>query len=167
MLLLPIYAVIVWYATYRLRRRLLGLVLPILAGGAVLLLLRLIVRMQHSLGATSAGDSLSISLMLYAEAIVVTAVGLFIAVLPRTPAYPHCPYCFYNLTGLDDRDSPDFVCPECGTPAHGYARRRSAAPQPPGDPRQKDHAGGDRQQTPVQPGSLLLRQRPNDRDGRG
>lgn len=151
MLLLPIYAVIVWYATYRFRRRLLGLALPIIAGVAVLALLRLIVRMQHTLGASSAGDSLTISLMMYAEAIVVTAVGLFIAVLPRTPAYPHCPYCFYNLTGLEGRDSPEFVCPECGTPAHGYERRRSPAPQPPRNPGQQDHAGGDRQQTPVQP----------------
>lgn len=145
MLLLPIYAVIVWYATFRMRRRALGVALPIIAAAAVVLLHRVILTVMHGFGMNVATDGATITLILYGEAIAVAAVGLFIAALPRAPTFPHCPYCFYDLTGLDSTSGAEFTCPECGMPSHGYAKRSSAAPQPPGEPGEQHKPGPDRQ----------------------
>ena len=143
MLLLPIYAVIVWYATFRLRRRALGIALPIIAAAAVVVLLRVILTLMRTFGLTAATDAATITMILYGEAIAVAAVGLFIAALPRAPTFPHCPYCFYDLSGLDTASSPEFTCPECGMPAHGFAKRPSAAPKPPRQPGEQHKTGPD------------------------
>ncbi|MGH7132386.1 MAG: hypothetical protein ACREJO_10625 [Phycisphaerales bacterium] len=144
-LLLPIYAVIVWYATFRMRRRVIGVALPIIAAAAVVLLLRVILTAMRGFGLSPNTDGATITLILYGEAIAVAAVGLFIAALPRTPSFPHCPYCFYDLSGLDTTSGADFTCPECGMPSHGFAKRSSAPPESPGQSGEQHKPGADSQ----------------------
>jgi hypothetical protein len=148
-ILFPIVAVIVWVFTYRYRRRVMGFVIPIVAALGVMA----IVPILRYLDARSGGSlsPLPLTVLLLAEAGAILSVGLFIACAPRRQLAGHCAYCHYDLTGLQGELDPGFVCPECGTPASGYARPRSPAPQTPRHARQQDQRGHDEHQAPAKP----------------
>lgn len=115
MILFAIYAVIVWYLALRFRRRWQAFAIVPVASVSVYLLVPL---MRH----VNVAD-IGLYILLGAEAVVILIVGLFIAVLPRPPAHPHCHYCKYDMRGLHGL-SPEQRCPECGMPTDGYASVR-------------------------------------------
>jgi hypothetical protein len=105
LIIFAVYAVVVWFLAMRWRRQFRGFVVSI--AGALLAMLitwglrRIISEMAY----------IQLSLLLFAEAAIVGGMGVFIALLPRAPAHPHCPWCWYNTSGL----GPDVkACPECG-----------------------------------------------------
>ena len=124
MILFAVYAVVVWWMAMRHRRTLAGFAIAALCALPVLLA----ARYAPVLGVIGSGSAAprtpgrgmeGLQILLFAEAVVVAGVALFIACLPRPPSGRHCGYCWYDLSGLDtDTD----VCPECGTPRAGYAR---------------------------------------------
>jgi hypothetical protein len=107
--------VVIWFLALRFRRRWQAFAIVPAASLAIYLL----VPVLRQISAADVG----IYLLLGAEAAVVLVVGLFIAVLPRPPAHPHCHYCQYDMRGLHGHRS-DQLCPECGMPADGYASVR-------------------------------------------
>ncbi len=133
MILFAIYAVVVWWMAMRHRRTLPGFVIAATCAVPVLLAARFVPALSSlgfSAGAAppTPGRGLEgVQILLFAEGIVVSGVALFIACLPRPPRGRHCGYCWYDLSGLDGEID---VCPECGTPRHGYARgKRREEPQ--------------------------------------
>lgn len=118
MILFAVYAVVVWFLAMRWRRTLLGFVVPLAAvAGAVLMtwLLRLwLIEVAY----------LQLSLLMWAEAIIVGGIGLFIACLPRRPPGRYCPWCWYDTGGLGAEIK---TCPECGGVIVAEHRRRPTA----------------------------------------
>lgn len=115
MILFAVYAVIIWYLALRFRRRWQAFAIVPIASISVYVLVPL---MRH----VNVAD-IGLYILLGAEAVVILIVGLFIAILPRPPAHPHCHYCKYDMRGLQGR-GPDQRCPECGMPSDGYASVR-------------------------------------------
>jgi DNA-directed RNA polymerase subunit RPC12/RpoP len=106
LILAAIYPVLVWFLVYRLRRRWSGFALAILAGTLVWVL-------APTLGRLIPRGSELIGALIYAEAVLVTLIGLWIATLRRPPAVDHyCSHCHYDLDGLIL--GPGARCPECG-----------------------------------------------------
>lgn len=134
MILFAVYALVIWYLTMRLRRRVAGFVIAVVGGLAAYYLGRWLPGMLPSWLIDREGY-MGISWLFYAEAGVVTGIGVFIACLPRPLDYPHCPYCRYDLRGLEGEAT---LCPECGQGMKGHegltprlTRSRSPAPPPP------------------------------------
>lgn len=130
MILFAAYAVVIWYFAMRWRRRALGFAVAIVGGLPVFLAARH-VPMLASLGGsalrTPGRGMEALQVLLWGEAAAVMGVALFIACLPRPPRTRHCSYCWYDLSGLDAETD---VCPECGTPRHGYHTRPAPTPPP-------------------------------------
>ena len=129
-----LYAVLVWYAAARWRRQW-GSYLAIAAGLAGLVL---VAYLHYRLSVWTHGRIYLpiLRVLLYPYTLLVVAVGLFIAALPRRPlAWDHCPGCLYDLRGLD---APVEVCPECGMNEELArfieGRRFRGFPAPPGEP---------------------------------
>ncbi len=118
MILAAIYPLLVWTLVYRLRRTWPGFALALVGGVTVLLLVPLLRMLMP--GAIEA-----FTILLYAEAVLVALIGVWIATLRRPPSvHTYCVACHYDLSGIDVR-SPGAVCPECGDRLSG-----SWAPQP-------------------------------------
>ncbi len=123
MFLFAAYAVVVWWLVMRKRRTPAGFVLAALSGVPVAVAARFVPHMA-TIGfapavATPGRGLEGLQILLWAEAGVVAAVAMFIVCLPRPPKGRHCPYCWYDLTGLERETD---TCPECGTPRRGYGR---------------------------------------------
>lgn len=154
MIIFAIYAMLVWYLVLRWRRRVLGFVVALGSGLAALAIGRYVPDMF-----ASADGAFGMKWLIYAEAVLVGGMGLFIACLPRKPEYAHCPYCRYDLRGLDEGTAR---CPECGQPVLGregltpipsverVRRRASAAAEQDDRPQQQDPQRKPADQPPAQ-----------------
>lgn len=117
------YAMLVWYLAARYRRTTLAFGCA-LAGTALLLVF------AYGHWVVGQGNPAlfiqGMQILLYPYTVVVGAVALFIASLPRRFPPGACPRCGYDLAGLSH---PVANCPECGRPSHAkkIAYRRSGA----------------------------------------
>jgi hypothetical protein len=105
-----VYAVAVWYAAARWRRRWESFAW-IAAGFAGLVF---VAYAHWRLNIWTHGNIYLpvLRVLLYPYTALVVGIGLFIAVLPRRVIpWAHCPGCLYDLRGLD---APVESCPECG-----------------------------------------------------
>jgi hypothetical protein len=105
-----IYAVAVWYAAARWRRRWESFAW-ITAGFAGLVL---VAYFHWRLNIWTHGNIYLpvLRVLLFPYTALVVGIGLFIALLPRRIIpWAHCPGCLYDLRGLD---APVESCPECG-----------------------------------------------------
>lgn len=109
MLLLPAYAVILWYAIAKHRRTRRGFV--IVAGGFLFLVLFAYVHWLLSKWTHGAVFLPTLQAILYPYTMLVGVVGLYICCVRRRHIIGHCTACHYDLTGLD---GVDVTCPECG-----------------------------------------------------
>ena len=133
MFLFAIYAVLVWYAAARWRRR-----WQSFAWVAAGLLGLVVVAWLHLELNRWSGGRLRVQVfqsLLYPFTLFVGAIGLYIACLPRAVRSAlHCRACEYELSGLDE---PVEMCPECGTPhvaGSPLTRVRRARSAPPAEP---------------------------------
>jgi len=115
-----IYAVAVWFAAARWRRRWASFA-SVGAGGLGLVL---VAWFHWQLNIWTGGRIYIqvLQVLLYPYTVMVVVMGLYIACLPRAvPLVKHqCPECAYDLHGLEE---VDLRCPECGT-AQAYAVER-------------------------------------------
>jgi hypothetical protein len=110
-LLLAIYAMLVWALCFRFRRRLAGFVAWVAGVVAAATIAVLDRKVRVWLGDPDDAFS-SMQMVLWAEVAIVSVMGLFIWAMPRRPApeFP-CKRCGYDLAGLET-SAP--TCPECG-----------------------------------------------------
>ncbi len=120
MVLLPLYALFVWFLCLRFRRRWIGFVCAIAGAASVLLVIPVAGRVLRFLGSNE--EPRVFALLIYGEALIVLLVGLYVAMLPRRDRRNRCPYCDYDLSGHSAEQPP--VCPECGVPFDGYLSKR-------------------------------------------
>lgn len=107
MILLAVYAVVVWYLAMRWRRRWYGFALVILAALAFYQLAPLL--------RTISPEWQGMNILITGETILILVAGLFICLLPRPPSsQAHCRYCWYDLGGLEPSGPEGIICPECG-----------------------------------------------------
>lgn len=113
-MLLPLYAVLVWFMCYRLRRTWMGW---FALTAAVLIVLSGIViypQLQRWFTGTSTSWS-SFQFVMWGEAIMVAIVGIFVLLLPREIAQFPCRRCRYELESLlAEHPEHNPQCPECG-----------------------------------------------------
>lgn len=115
------YALVVWYVTCRWRRQVRGFAV-LLAGITGLLLVSW---GHYELGQWSMlrdpdGQGIYLPVLqsiMYPYTVLVTVVGLFLAVLPVRHPPEHCPMCGYDLAGVTHHAE---VCPECGERLDGH-----------------------------------------------
>lgn len=109
-MILPLYALLVWFHCFKRRRRLMGWVALSLGvlGMATISMLERTIR-EWSGG--EPGPFNSFQFILYGETFIVTIGGIFILLLPRRDAEVPCRKCGYELSGLEDHNPR---CPECG-----------------------------------------------------
>jgi len=116
LLFFPIYAVFVWWGALRFRRDLAGVVwVLILGAGVPLALIWAHAAVERMVG--SDWIRIEFQLILYAYAVALSVVGLFIVAMPKRPAkdidvHRPCTGCGYELASLDRY--AEIVCPECG-----------------------------------------------------
>jgi len=132
----PLYAVLVWYAAARWRRRWESFAWV----GAGVAGLVLIAYLHLCLNEWTHGRIFLrvLQTLLYPYTGLVGVVGVYIACLPRRVAVYCCHECHYDLSGLIGETA---VCPECGTTCRPEVRPRpipgpGAAPSPKGAPLQ-------------------------------
>ena len=119
-----VYAVLVWYLAARWRRQWLGLLVAIGGVAGVAFVAFLHWRLSEW---TNRGIYIEVlQVLLYPYGVVVGAVALFIAALPRSPRMARCAYCGYDLHGLSAVGPSGLICPECGRRVRG-----SGVPIPP------------------------------------
>lgn len=131
-----VYALAVWYAAFRWRRRWESFA----SVGAGLIGLMVVAWLHSLLGAWSDGriQVAVFQSMLYPYAGLVVLVGLYLARLPQLlrPAV-RCLNCDYDMRGLEDE--PEVLCPECGRrlnpPRHAAIRISPGEPSRPRRPR--------------------------------
>lgn len=118
------YAMLVWYAAAKWRRRWESFAWV----GAGLAGLVLVAWLHYCLNDWTHGRIYLrvLQIFLYPYTALVGAVGVYIACLPRRPAESRCFTCDYDMTGLD---RADVVCPECGV-AHRPAGGGGFSPGP-------------------------------------
>jgi DNA-directed RNA polymerase subunit RPC12/RpoP len=108
-----IFPIFIWFLCYRFRRSAIGITIPFAAGALVMILSPLL----KAFLLRSAEPLLP---LIYAEAVLITGVGLWLATMPRKKDRDRsCRHCEYDLTGLDI-NVEGARCPECGgdiTPA--------------------------------------------------
>jgi hypothetical protein len=105
-----VYAVAVWYAAARWRRRWEAFAWILAGFGGLALVAYFHWRLNIWTHGTIYLPVLRV--LLYPYTALVVGVGLFIAMLPRRVIpWAHCPGCLYDLRGLD---APVESCPECG-----------------------------------------------------
>lgn len=122
MIILPLYALYIWYLAFRWRRTWRGYAVGAAGGLAVLLLA--IVGDKYFGGVSDKVDRFDLmKVIFWAEGAAVFFVGTIIASAPRSDGRVRCLYCRYDLSGHAHEQIP--VCPECGMPADGFASMRS------------------------------------------
>ncbi len=136
MFLFVAYALLVWFAALRWRRRLAGLA-AIVASMFVLHLVNLV----HGDVARAFGYDANIFRgLMYPYMGLVAAIGLYLFSFPRElpRGRVHCRACWFDLSDHEEL-TPDTPCPECGTTqteakslkGRRTARRRLAHSRPP------------------------------------
>ena len=98
MVFFPVYAVLVWYFALKWRRRWPSLAAVVLGLAGIV-----VIWMFHSwLNAQTDGriNVWCLRMLLAPYGALVTFVGLYLAVLPRSPIPDHCRLCEYDLRGL-------------------------------------------------------------------
>lgn len=114
MMLLPLYALAVWFICFRLRRKWMGW-FALFAGVSIVLSM---VYAYPYLQRWFTGESTrwsSFQFVMWAEAIMVSAVGVFILCLPREVVQVPCRKCRYELESLAaEHHQGNPRCPECG-----------------------------------------------------
>ncbi len=115
MMLLPLYALLVWYHCFRQRRRLMGWVALALG----ILGMATLSKIEFTVRAWAGGEPgfNSFQFILMGETFIVTMGGLFIVLLPRRDAETPCRKCGYDLVGLEEKNPR---CPECGLNAAAH-----------------------------------------------
>ncbi|MBL0870918.1 MAG: hypothetical protein IBJ18_10120 [Phycisphaerales bacterium] len=122
MIILPLYALYIWFLAFRWRRTWRGYAVSAAGGLAVLLLA--IIGDKYFGGVSDKVDRLDLlKVIFWAEGAAVFFVGTIIASAPRSDGRVRCLYCRYDLSGHAHEQIP--VCPECGMPADGFASMRS------------------------------------------
>ncbi len=122
MIILPLYALYIWYLAFRWRRTWRGYAVGAAGGLAVLILA--IVGDKYFGGVSDKVDRFDLmKVIFWAEGAAVFFVGTLIASAPRGDGRVRCLYCRYDLSGHAHEEIP--VCPECGMPADGFASMRS------------------------------------------
>ncbi len=123
-----VYAMLVWYAAAKWRRQ-----WPAFAWvGVGLIGLLGVAYLHYRLNVWTHGkiNLPVLRSLLYPYAILVVAVGIYIACLPRAiPGEIRCTKCRYDLAGL----KLPVICPECGT-GNRPTRGRPAKPTRGGEP---------------------------------
>lgn len=109
MILLAVYAVLVWYLALRFRRRWQGFVAVAVGVLAIWMVVGVIRAGDDRFGGPSSTHQ--ILTLLWAEMFIVAAIGVYLACLPKPRGEMDCRGCGYNLSGLEPRD---LSCPECG-----------------------------------------------------
>lgn len=109
MILFVVYAVFIWYVSFRYRRSLagIGVFFAGLAGIA------LVGGFHYQLNEWTGGKIYLpvLQILLYPYAGLVAFISAYLWIMPRRPAENHCVSCGYSLRGLE-LDQP--TCPECG-----------------------------------------------------
>ncbi len=109
MILLPIYAVLVYVLVARYRRRPLGYAIALVGSAVPLAALDAI---QRFVPPSEDVSQFGLRLIIYGDTAFLLVTTLFVASLPRrAPIGMVCPRCHYNLTGLAPAG---LTCPECG-----------------------------------------------------
>lgn len=107
MIIAAIYPVLLWFLVFRFRRTWPGVAIFVIGT----LLVWPVARGAQSVSGSIIGGVLAN--MVYGEMALIGLVAAWLLTMRRPPAYPVCPYCRYNLTGLPT-GIPGSVCPECG-----------------------------------------------------
>lgn len=133
MIAFVVYAVLIWYAAARWRRR--WEAFAWVGGGIAGLVLVALFHLQLSRWTDGRIYLQVMQWMLYPYTGLVGLIGLFLACLPRHLPEAHCPHCEYDLRGLTLRD---LLCPECGSPyrppvTRGRRAKAHPAPASPGE----------------------------------
>lgn len=110
MLAFPFFAVMIWFLAAHFRRRWQSF-FAVAVGTALLCLIEFLLwRAQFKYERWIVPQQ--VIWLLIPFTVLVLAIGLFIACLPKAPPTDHhCPKCFYDLAGLDPLN---LSCPECG-----------------------------------------------------
>lgn len=129
MLLFVFYAALVWYASFRGRRRVIGF-----AALAIGIFVLLVFNELHQVVAEAYDFDeylVVFRVLLYPYIGIVALVGLFLVTLPidLPRGELHCRACRYDLSDLKDEMALGLPCPECGMSAEDAAtitsRRRA------------------------------------------
>lgn len=123
MIFFAVYAVIIWYAAARFRRR--WEAFAWVAAGAIGLILVALFHWRLSVWTGGRIYLRVLQALLYPYTVLVVVGGLYIACLPRPRSKVHCRVCQYDLAGLEEP-----VCPECGAPDPGVILESSAISRP-------------------------------------
>lgn len=112
MFLFVIYAVFVWFAALRYRRRVGGI--AILCGA--LFCLHLFNLVHGDIADVIGYDEKVFRGLMYPYMVLVAAVGLYLFSFPRElpRGRVHCRACWFDLSEIEHL-GPDTPCPECGT----------------------------------------------------
>lgn len=120
MLFFVIYAVLVWYASARWRRRWLGFLCVLGGVGGVVAVAIFHIHLNRWTGGRLYLPVLQS--LLYPYGVLLGVMGFYIACLPRSQPAVSCRRCHYDLAGLEEEDPR---CPECGL-AQAAPRKRHA-----------------------------------------
>lgn len=121
MFLFVAYALIVWYASLKWRRRAAGLAAIIVA----LFGMHLFNMVHGDIARTFGYDENIFRGLMYPYMALVAGVGLYLFSFPRElpRGRVHCRACWFDLSDHEDL-SPDTPCPECGTTANEAKTRK-------------------------------------------
>lgn len=125
MLILPAYAVILWYLVARHRRTWKGALFTSAGFG----LLVFIAYFHWLLSKWTDGRVFlpTLQAVLYPYSVLTGVVGVYICCVPRRREHCQCVQCRYDLSGLDGER---VTCPECGREQAIVASGSQSAPQP-------------------------------------
>lgn len=116
MMILPLYALFIWYFCFRHRRRLIGWV-ALALGILGMLTISMLERAIRAWSGGEPGYFNSLQFILFGETFIVTIGGIFILLLKRREAEVPCRKCGYELHGLEEKNPR---CPECGLDAAAH-----------------------------------------------
>ncbi|MEO1717636.1 MAG: hypothetical protein AAFR76_11045 [Planctomycetota bacterium] len=135
MFLFVVYALVVWYASLRWRRRAAGFVVIV----ASLFGMHLFNMVHGDIAARFGYDENIFRGLMYPYMVLVAGVGFYLFSFPRElpRGRVHCRACWFDLSDHEDL-TPETPCPECGMTAieaktwkgRRAARRRLAATGP-------------------------------------
>ncbi len=142
-----LYTVLVWWAAFRYRRTIQGVVAVLLGVGGLFLLAEIL---TLSFSPSGGGRSPLVTVLLFPYGGLLLAGGMYILALPAAKRVMTCRTCSYDMRGLDDGAR----CPECGREDAAVRPPRGtllAAPESPEDAQSKDPDGKPGEQGPTDP----------------